>query len=166
MIRTARLTLRPPSDRDLDALHAVFSDPRTMCYWSHPAHDDIAHTRTTLDGMIAAHAATGLEYVIERDGEVIGKAGMWRMGEIGYILRRDLWGRGFAREAVGAVVDAAFAAHPDLERLIAEIDPRNTASAALLARLGFREVNQVEKTIQIAGIWCDSAFWHLDRPDQ
>ena len=78
MIRTRRLTLRPPRADDLEALHAVFSDPRAMRYWSQPAHDDIAQTRETLDNMIGSHADTGLEYVVERAGAVIGKAGPWR----------------------------------------------------------------------------------------
>ncbi|HCQ67083.1 MAG TPA: N-acetyltransferase [Rhodobacteraceae bacterium] len=164
MIRTARLTLRPPRDDDLDALHAIFSDPRAMRYWSHAAHADIDRTRKTLAGMIASDADTGLEFVIECDGAVIGKAGMWRMGEIGYILHPDRWGGGFATEAVGAVVAAAFARHPDLDALTAEIDPRNTGSAALLARLGFREVERVENAVEIGGKWFDSGFWRLDRP--
>ena len=45
MIRTERLTLRPPGMDDLDDLHRVFSDPRAMRYWSHPAHDDLDRTR-------------------------------------------------------------------------------------------------------------------------
>ncbi len=164
MIRTARLTLRAPRESDLAALHAVFSDPRAMRYWSHPAHDDIAQTRETLDNMLESHADTGLEYVVERGPSVIGKAGLWRAGEIGYILHPDHWGAGLGTEAVGAVVGAAFARDPDLATLNAEIDPRNTASAALLTRLGFREVKRVENAVEIAGEWCDSGFWRLDRP--
>ena len=164
MIRTARLILRAPRQSDLAALHAVFSDPRAMQYWSHPAHDAVAHTQQVLDGLIASHAITGLEYVVVRDGAVIGKAGMWRLGEIGDDLHPDHWGSGIGTEAVGAVVAAAFARFPDLDRLIAEIDPRNAQSAALLARLGFREVERVKDAVEIAGEWCDSAFWRCDRP--
>ncbi|MCB1349838.1 MAG: GNAT family N-acetyltransferase [Paracoccaceae bacterium] len=164
MIRTARLTLRPVRDDDLAGLHAVFSDPETMRYWSHPAHEDLDRTREKLAGMKASHAETGLEYVVTRAGEVIGKAGLWRAGEIGYILRRDLWGQGYGTEAVGAVVATAFARDPALAALTAEIDPRNRASAALLTKLGFRETHRVENAVEIAGEWCDSGFWRCDRP--
>jgi len=166
MIDTARLTLRPPHDNDLEALHVIFSDPRAMRYWSHPPHTDLDQTRKTLAGMIASHAETGAEYVIEQDGAVIGKAGMWRMGEIGYVLHPDHWGSGFATEALRAVIADAFARHPGLDALTAEIDVLNTASAALLARLGFREVERVANAVEIAGVWSDSGFWRLDRPDR
>lgn len=164
MIRTERLVLREVRGDDLEALHAVFSDPAAMRYWSHPAHETTAKTRQTLMNMRASHSETGLEFVVTHAGEVIGKAGMWRAGEIGYILRPDTWGQGFGTEAVGAVVEAAFDRNPDLAAITAEIDPRNLASAALLARLGFREVDRIEKAVEIAGEWCDSAFWRLDRP--
>jgi RimJ/RimL family protein N-acetyltransferase len=46
----------------------------------------------------------------------------------------------------------------------AEIDPRNAASAALLARFGFVETHRAARTIEVGGEWCDSAYWRLDRP--
>ena len=163
MIRTARLVLRPVRDDDLDALFAIYSDPEVMRYVNVP-HPDRARTAQMIERIRAAHAETGLEYVVERNGDLIGKAGLWTFSEIGYAFRRDFWGQGYGREAVGAVVHAAFARHPDIDALTAEIDPRNGASAALLTRLGFREVARVENTVEIAGEWTDSAFWRLDRP--
>jgi ribosomal-protein-alanine N-acetyltransferase len=62
------------------------------------------------------------------------------------------------------VIATAFARHPDLDTLTSEIDPRNTGSAALLARLGFREVERVENAVEIDGEWSASGFWRLDRP--
>lgn len=164
MIQTRRLVLRPARDSDLDALHRVFSNHEAMRYWSHPAHDTLARTRDTLDGLIASYADTGLEFVLDRDGTVIGKAGMWRIGEIGYILHPDHWRQGLMHEALSALLPAAFARHATLAHLTAEIDPRNTASAALLTRLGFHETHRAERTIEIGGEWCDSSYWRLDRP--
>ena len=163
MIRTARLTLRQVRDEDLDALFAIYSDPEVMRFINLP-HPDRARTAQMIDGIKAAHAETGLEYVVERDGALVGKAGLWKFAEVGYAFRRDQWGQGIAREAVGAVVAAAFARHPGLDALTAEIDPRNTGSAALLTRLGFREVERVENAVEIDGERFDSAFWRRDRP--
>ena len=115
-------------------------------------------------GIRASHAVTGLEYVVERDGRLIGKAGLWKFAEIGYAFAPDHWGQGIGREAVGAVVNAAFGRHPELHALDAEIDPRNLASAALLSGLGFREVERIAAAVEIDGESCDSAFWRLDRP--
>ena len=74
-LQTARLTLRHAQSGDLADLHAVLSDPRAMRWWSTLPHASLAETRTWLDGMIAGNAAGSDDYVIERDGRVIGKAG-------------------------------------------------------------------------------------------
>jgi [ribosomal protein S5]-alanine N-acetyltransferase len=58
--------------------------------------------------------------------------------ELGYILRRDHWGRGIAREAVSAVVQYGFATL-GLRRIFADTDPDNLGSIALLKSLGFRQ---------------------------
>jgi RimJ/RimL family protein N-acetyltransferase len=163
VIRTARLTLRPPSPADLDPLHRVFADARAMRFWSHEAHEDLARTQQTLDGMMESHAKTGLELVIERDGIVIGKAGLWRLAELGYILHPDHWGKGLAQEALEAILEAAWALHPELTEITAEIDPRNESSARLLTRLGFAETHRAERTIKVWGEWCDSAYYALRR---
>jgi ribosomal-protein-alanine N-acetyltransferase len=66
-------------------------------------------------------------------------AGEKRQGgvtEIGYILARDHWGKGIAAEAVSAVIDQLFA--EGQRRIFADTDPENTASLALLDRLGFK----------------------------
>jgi ribosomal-protein-alanine N-acetyltransferase len=163
MIRTPRLVLRPARADDLEALHKVFSDPRAMRYWSHPAHETRDLTAVVIERMIAAAQKLGTEFVLEFEGAVIGKAGMWRLGEIGYILHPEHWGKGLAREALEAVLPHAFARHPDLAEIIAEIDPRNTASASLLTRLGFHETHRAERTLEVNGEWCDSAYYALPR---
>ncbi len=165
MIRTERLVLRAPDMADLDALHAVFSHPDAMQYWSHEAHETRAKTRETLHNMILSHADTGAEYVIAYQGKVIGKAGCWKKDEVGYILHPDYWRRGFAFEALRAILPVVFAAHPDLGAITAEIDPRNTGSQVLLRKLGFRETGRAENTIKVAGEWCDSTYFALARPE-
>lgn len=163
-LRTERLVLRPPRPDDLDALHAVFSDRDAMRYWSHEAHRSREATRRTLEEMMASFARTRLEFVLVRDGEVIGKAGLWRRAEIGCILAPAHWGKGLMREALRAVLDAAFARHSTLTTIHAEIDPRNEACERLLTALGFHETGREARTLFLYDEWCDSAFWQLERP--
>lgn len=162
-IRTERLTLRPGRLQDAADLHSVFSDPETMRYWSTTAHADLATTEAWLAGMIATPPGAGEDFVIELDGVVIGKAGAYRFPEYGFILRRDQWGRGLAREAMEAVLPRAFAVH-GLERATADVDPRNVASLGLLRRLGFRETHRASRTWHVGGEWCDSVYLALERP--
>lgn len=166
MIRTDRLCLRAPRQDDLDALHRVFGNVEAMRYWSHPAHTERAQTQQVLHDMIRSHTATGVEFVVEHQGRVIGKAGLWRIAELGYILHPDHWGQGLAHEALGAVLNAAWDRHPQIDRITAEIDPRNITSARLLSRLGFQVTGHAENTLQVNGEWCDSTYYDLSRPQR
>jgi RimJ/RimL family protein N-acetyltransferase len=163
MIRTARLTLRKPRPDDLADLHRVFSNPQAMRYWSRPEHDSIEETERWLSDMMTTDPAAGDDYLIEYQGRVVGKAGAWRLPEIGYILHPDLWRQGLVAEALTALIPHLFARH-DLPFLTAEIDPRNTASQAMLARFGFYETHRAERTLLWRDEWCDSIYFRLDRP--
>ena len=160
MICTERLILRRARPDDLADVHAMLSDPRAMRYWSRPEHDSIAQSRDWLERMIAAIDAD--DYLIEHQGRVIGKAGMWRRPEVGFMIHPDHQGKGLAREAMVAVIDHLFATH-DIPDLVAEADPRNAASLKLLARLGFVETGRAERTMQWREEWCDSVYLALPR---
>lgn len=114
--------------------------------------------------MIAIPANTGEDFIIERAGSVIGKAGLFRFPEIGFILSPDHWGQGLAREALVAVIDRAFVVHR-LDRIVADVDPRNAASCALLTRLGFGETGRRTAAWLVGGEWCDSIDFCLERSD-
>ncbi|HEY0622624.1 GNAT family protein [Sphingomonas sp.] len=139
VLETARLILRPRTLDDAEALHAAFSDAELMRYWSGPPHASVEETRADL----ARDAPEWRRWAITRKGcdTAIGvvAAGEKRQGnvtEIGYILVRDHWGSGIAREAVSAVIDRIFA--EGQRRVFADTDPDNAPSRALLERLGFR----------------------------
>lgn len=160
-ILTPRLKLRSARADDLEAIHAILSDPRATRWWSTPPHADMEQTRIWLRGMIA-NGPDQPDFVIEKDGRVIGKAGFWRLPEVGYILHPDHWGQGLGREAVGAAVDHVFGAL-DHDELTADVDPENAASIRLLSGLGFVKTGFCERTWEIAGEWKDSLYFALTR---
>ena len=108
--------------------------------------------------------ATELDFLIEVDGQVIGKAGFWKAPEIGYILHPDWWGSGLAQEAVGATIDHLFQT-TDHDEATADVDPSNSASIRLLERLGFRKTGFAERTWNVGGAWFDSLYYGLRRDD-
>ena len=163
-LRTPRLLLRPARMDDLAAIHAVLSDRRAMLYWSTPPHATLDQSRAWLSSMVAVPPHENADFVIERDGTVIGKAGCWQLPEIGFILNPDHWGQGLAQEAVGAVIDHVFA-HFDIPAITADVDPRNAASLALLAKLGFHETHRAARTFEVGGRWCDSIYLARPRSD-
>lgn len=161
MIRTERLLLRRATWDDLAAVHRLLSDPRVMRYWSRPEHETLEETTHWLRFLVDP-APDSRDFLIEKDGEVIGKAGAWKLPEVGFLLAPGHWGQGLAREAMVAVIADVEAAFPDLPELIAEADPRNAASLRLLDRLGFRETHRAERTLLWKDEWCDSVY--LARP--
>jgi len=163
-ITTPRLTLRSARDNDLESLHAILSDPRAMTFWSTPPHSSLGQTSDWLAAMIAM-GPDNPDFVIERDGRVIGKAGFFALPWVGYILHPDHWGQGLALEAVTAAIDHVFETPGDLESLSADVDPDNAASIRLLERLGFVRTGFQARTFNIGGVWKDSLFYALSRPD-
>lgn len=160
-LATARLTLRPFRTTDAAPLHEILSDPGCMRYWG-DRHRTLAETEAFVRATVDAPAETSADFVILRDGAVIGKAGMWQKPEIGFFIHPAHQRRGYAREALDAVIPWLFSAY-DLPRLTADVDPGNAASLALLAGLGFVVTHRAERTMQIEGAWCDSVFLALER---
>lgn len=160
-IETDRLILRPAREDDLEAMHAVLSSPQATRWWSTPPHDSLDQTRDWLAAMIAGGGA-GLDMVVEREGQVIGKAGFYYPPDIGYILHPDHWGQGLATEALTAMLDRLFDA-TDHDQATADVDPENPASIRVLAKLGFVRTGFAERTWNIDGDWKDSLYYALPR---
>ena len=81
-------------------------------------------------------------FLFERDsGELVGGIGLHRKeektAEIGYWVRSDRAGRGYATAAAGAITDAAFDCLAEVDRVIIRMDQANHASAAVPPKLGF-----------------------------
>ena len=144
-IDTARLRLRPYRDRDLDALHALWTDPDVRRYlW-----DDMIITRAraaeTMQASIASMARHGFgHWAVCAAGAdaLIGFCGLSCMDEtpeieLMYGLAPAQWGCGFATEAARAVLRHAFETVGQ-PRVHAITDVPNRASIAVLQRLGMQ----------------------------
>jgi RimJ/RimL family protein N-acetyltransferase len=162
MIRTPRLELRRAQLSDAEALHAIFADPRAMRYWDSQPATDIARTRGFVAALAGSAPPESDDFVVLREGAVIGKAGCWRVPEVGLILHPDHWGSGLGTEALGAAVAHAFATL-GVDRLTADVDPRNTPMLRLLARLGFVETGRAARTVRVGEEWCDSVYLTLSQ---
>ncbi len=164
MITTRRLTLRPAEPGDLPALHAIFSDTEVMRHWSTPPDETIDATADRLEGFMRGERELGPELMILHEGHLIGRIGLWRKWEVGYILARAAWGKGFASEALEAIIAEAFARHRDCPAITADIDPRNIGSGRVLEKAGFVVTHHEKNTFCINGEWSDSTYYRLDRP--
>ena len=147
-LRTERLVLRPFLPADLDPLLAIQSDPVAVRYVPYPPRDrptvaavlerKMANTAMRQEGDLIE-----LAVVLPEDGSMIGDVLLALRSvehetiEVGYIFAPASGRKGYATEAVRAVVGLAFGSL-QARRVIARVDDRNAASSALLLRLGFR----------------------------
>lgn len=169
-LHTDRLLLRPLRETDVEALFAIFSDARVMRYWSTPAWT----SREPANEMIAAdlaqtsrdHLRLGIE--LSENGILLGTCSLFsinsvcRRAEVGYGLGSFAWGHGYMHEALQALLDFGFG-ELDLNRIEADIDPRNGASARTLERLGFTREGYLRERWIVGGEVSDTALYGLLR---
>lgn len=140
LLRTRRLLLRASTLADAENVFAYASDPEVTRYMGWPRHRELAQTHAFLALTQRAWELHGVStYLIELDGRVIGSTGLEVKAPgsavTGYILRSEVWGRGFATEACRAM--AALAGALGLERITADCHNAHTASAHVLEKSGF-----------------------------
>jgi len=171
ILRTGRLVLRPFENEDAADLLRVFAEPDVVRYWSSGAWTDIAQAEAMIAEARQAYRDGGLaRYAIALadTNRLIGICNLRgffeqnRRCELGYALGRAHWGQGFAAEALEALLDHAFHVL-DINRIEADIDPRNEASARLLEKLGFRREGYMPERWIVHGEKADTAFYGLLR---
>jgi RimJ/RimL family protein N-acetyltransferase len=170
-LTTERLKLRWLIEDDVAGHYAVMSDPIVARYWSSEPWTGIGQAEKAIADAIAAYAdGSVLRFGIEllSTGELIGNAGLHhffeqnRRCEIGYALASKHWGQGYATEALRAAIQYGFDAL-DLNRIEADIDPRNIGSARVLEKLGFRKEGYMPERWLVGGETADTAFYGLLR---
>jgi [ribosomal protein S5]-alanine N-acetyltransferase len=141
---------------DVEAMCGVFGDPEVMRFGDgiHTKQWVQAWLRTCLERYYQTWGFGPYAVVEKRSQEVIGFCGLFFFPdvvgqpevELGYRLVRSAWGQGFATEAAQAVRDFAFTTL-GIKRLIAMIDPSNTASIRVAEKIGMR----YEKEVMLEG---------------
>jgi RimJ/RimL family protein N-acetyltransferase len=168
-LTTARLKLRPLTESDIPAHFAVFADPEVARYWSSEPWTDVALAEKSIKSIMAAgedgsEARFGIELL--STGELIGNVGLHhffeqnRRCEIGYALASKHWNQGYATEALRATIRYGFDAL-DLNRIEADIDPRNVGSGRVLEKLGFRKEGYMPERWIVFGEFADTVNYGL-----
>ena len=176
-IETERLLLRPLDPAtDVDAVHAYQSLPEVCRYVPFEPRtraeiaERLADTERVRWALFGPGQALDLAIVLRGTGELIGDVLLfWRddtNAEIGYAVHPAHHGRGYATEAARAMLALAFdPAHGlQLHRVTARIDQRNSASAAVLTKLGMRQEAVLVENEWLKGEWSTEVdFAILDR---
>jgi RimJ/RimL family protein N-acetyltransferase len=141
---TPRLAFRELEDADLDFVATMLADPEVMRYYPAP------YTRDEAAGWLAREPLGQVGLVMQ---QVDGRS----EPEIGYLIHRPFWRRGFATEAARATRDHAFGALGK-PHMISLIRAENLPSQGVAAKLGM----SVEKRTLHAGI--EHLVFGLARP--
>jgi RimJ/RimL family protein N-acetyltransferase len=170
-LTTARLRLRPFTSADADALFALHSSVDVLRYWDSPPWSERARAERFIEACgRMAQDGSGARLAMDRvsDKAFIGWCALvrwnpdYRSASMGYCLDDAAWGQGYATEACRAVLQWAFDTL-DLNRVQAETDTRNAASARVLEKLGFVREGTLREDCVVNGEVSDSWVYGLIR---
>jgi RimJ/RimL family protein N-acetyltransferase len=171
---TERLVLRDWRDEDWDAFFRVTNTPAVM-RWLGGLLDEEgqAKTRARVEGCAARNGFCF--WLVERkaDGALLGFCGLKRADapgstvtgevEVGWRLREDAWGQGYAKEAATAALDLAFDRF-GAEEVVALTVADNTPSWGLMHRLGMRRREDLDYAdARYDPPWRDTVVYSIDR---
>lgn len=166
-----RVRLRPFRTADRDALFAIYSDAQVMRYWGFPPWTELAQAEAHIASVLAiTEPVPSFSWVLARasDDTLAGTTTLFGIrrdqlrAELGYCLAPAEHGKGIASEAVRLALGFAFGTL-GLERIEADVDPRNAPSCRLLERLGFQREGLLRARWRVAGEVSDSVIYGLLR---
>lgn len=143
--QTERLCARPWREEDLTAAKTLWGDPKVTQFIDARQQLQASDIEKKLSEQIEMQARYGIQYwpvLLKSTEEIIGCAGIRPFNldkecfELGFHFIPAYWGKGYASEAVAAVIHYAFEVR-HLKELVAGHHPDNHASKHLLEKLGF-----------------------------
>ena len=173
-LETARLKLRRFRESDLEPFMAYRNDPEVSRYQGWVSVGEPAARLFVAEMQHASPGKPGewFQFAIEEQasGALAGDCALRRgleeprQAEIGYSLARAFQGRGYALEAISALLAYAFRRF-DLHRVVAITDVRNLPSVRLLERLGLRREGHFIQNAWFKGAWSDEYLYAILRQE-
>ena len=160
-LTTERLKLRRLTPRDAEDVYSYASDPRVPLYLLWDAHRSLSDTKRYLAEVDRKYKrGSYYDWGVVYGGRVIGTVGFTRfscidnLGEVGFVMHRDFWGRGLGAEAVRAVIKYGFETLL-LNRIEARYLPENLASRRVTEKCGMTYEGTFRKAIAVKGEYRD-----------
>jgi RimJ/RimL family protein N-acetyltransferase len=150
VLETSRLRLREMVPEDVGFVSTMLAHPEVTRYYERVFSEDDAKAWLERQRNRYAQDGHGLWLVLERgSGAPVGQVGLAmqelegaRRPEIGWLLHRPFWGKGYATEAGAATRDAAFTRW-GYRQVISLIRPVNEPSRRVAERVGMRPGRRV-----------------------
>jgi ribosomal-protein-alanine N-acetyltransferase len=142
-LMTNRLTLRALQDKDADVLYQIYQTEGVLKYFPSLVPPPIEKVGRFIQNQLAhweKHGYGNWGVVPEGEAEIIGWAGLQFLAElneteVGFLLDRPFWGRGYATEAAMASLQFGFN-RIQLDHIIALVHPENLASQRVISKCG------------------------------
>jgi ribosomal-protein-alanine N-acetyltransferase len=171
-LRTERLVLRDYRAEDFAAVHAYASDPlvATFLDWGPNEPEDTEEFLKACVIEQQARPRTRYTFAMtEPEGAAFGSVGLVtdgpHHGEMGYLVRPDRWGQGFASEAAAALLRFGHSTL-GLHRIQATCRPDNVASARVMEKIGMILEGHLRDHVLIRGRWQDSLLYAAIAPTE
>ncbi|BBB89531.1 MAG TPA: GNAT family protein [Methylomusa anaerophila] len=165
-IKGSRVLLRDFTHSDLDKMHGWMSDNEVMTF--------LPHRKTTVKDQTLVHLSESIQEnfnpnrklyffaVVLGNGDIIGSAGFTvisrsetgGVANLGWVLAKDYWGKGYATEAARLLIDYCFNIL-GFHKVIARCDAQNKASERVMIRCGMIKEAEHKQHVYSNGTWRD-----------
>jgi len=168
-IESSRIILKELDESDAPKLYEIYSNVEAMQYWDSLPHSNISETITAVENIKNAwHERQEITWgvFLKSSQQLIGKCSVhsWdkkhNIAQIGYIIDPRYWRNGFASEALKELIRYAFE-KMKLKLIIAEIDPNNISSSAMLIKLGFVFSEKKQQNLMVNRVYYDTDVYLL-----
>jgi RimJ/RimL family protein N-acetyltransferase len=157
------------ADAIYDASIASFDELHQWMIWAHerPTHEAVSEFLELAQTLFDDDQDWSYVLVEKATGDIVGSSGMHlkddpECPEIGYWVRTDRAGRGYATSAAKALADAAFRCLT-VERVKIRMDQANAASASVPPKIGFRLLAIEDRPLETPGHTGKGFIWVRDR---
>jgi ribosomal-protein-alanine N-acetyltransferase len=142
-ITTQHLTLRPLTMNDINPLFRVFSEQDMLEYFPNPNPPNLERMQEIIENQIQQWKEHGCGWwgvVPHGETEVAGWNGLQYLPEtneteVGYMLSRKFWGKGYSTEGAHAGLEFGFK-NLGLDQIVGLVHPENIASQRVLLKCG------------------------------
>jgi RimJ/RimL family protein N-acetyltransferase len=168
-ILTERLCLRSLQRSDAEKLFAYRCHPQVIRFqsWEPQSVEEVAEFIENMSTRKFNEPGWyQIAIVLKDDGSLIGDSGIHileddsRIAEIGITIDPASQSKGYATEALTAILDLLFD-KLEKHRIIASVDPRNLPSLALMERTGLRKEGHFVKSLWFKNDWADDVTFAM-----
>ena len=168
ILETERLVLRPWQFEDINDVLAYANDPEWARFLPVPQPYGKSDATEFIARQILTDRTVHPIWAIEHNKQVVGGINVRflfarGLAAMGWSIARESWGQGLATEAARAIIDAAFDAHVNLNRIEATAHTENYASLRVMEKIGMSREGTLRLSRILRGEPHDEAYFAIVR---